>query len=85
MSNSSPDITSQPIGICSANPCPPPVYSKPSTSFGGNTNMPTYLSTKAFKYTQLVSLPWRARGSGTVVFISNTAVNKCVQPPRNKF
>ena len=71
---------------CNANPCPPPIYSKPSTSFGGNTNMPTHLNTKAFRYSQLVSLPFRARGSGTVIFINNNnAINKNVQPPRNKF
>ena len=70
--------------IC--NPCPPPVFSKPSTSFGGNTNIPTSLNTKAFRYSQLVSLPFRARGSGTVIFIpSTTAENACVKPPRNKF
>ena len=48
--------------------------------------MPTYLSTKAFRYAQLVSLPHRARGSGTVVIIANTnEALKCVQPPRNTF
>jgi len=87
--NNNEDITIVPSDfnpICINHPCPPPIYSKPSTSFGGNTNMPTYLSTKAFRYAQLVSLPFRARGSGTVVFISNNkGVNKCVNPPRNKF
>jgi len=78
--------TIPPPPICNNNPCPPPVYAKPTTSFGGNTNMPTYLSTKAFRYSQLVSLPFRARGSGTVAFISNNkGINACVQPPRNKF
>ncbi len=78
--------TPSPKPICNNNPCPPPVFSKASTSFGGNTNIPTSLSTKAFRYAQLVSLPFRARGSGTVVFISNNkGYNKCLQPPRNKF
>lgn len=68
------------------NACPPPIYSKAATSFGGNYNMPTYLSTKAFRYAQLVSLPFRARGSGTVVIIPNTnEALKCIQPPRNTF
>ena len=85
-SNYTTNIPSDFNPICINHPCPPPIYSKPTTSFGGNTNMPTYLSTKAFRYAQLVSLPFRARGSGTVVFISNNKeVNKGVQPPRNKF
>jgi hypothetical protein len=72
--------------ICINHPCPPPIYSKPSTSFGGNTNMPTYLNTKAFRYSQLVSLPFRARGSGTVIIIPNNRVNnKNMYAPRNKF
>ncbi len=78
--------TMPPPPICNNNPCPPPVFSKPVTSFNGNTNMPTYLSTKAFRYSQLVSLPFRARGSGTVAFISNNkGANAFIQPPRNKF
>jgi hypothetical protein len=79
------DIQNDSVPVCN-NYCPPPVYSKPVTSFNGNTNMPTYLSTKAFRYSQLVSLPFRSRGSGTVVFISNNnAINACVKPLRNKF
>lgn len=71
--------------IC-LNVCPPPVYSKPSTSFGGNTNIPTNISTKAFRYAQLVSVPFTARGSGRVEFITNTAaINQYFPPPRNKF
>jgi hypothetical protein len=76
---------SQNLANC-PNPCPKPIESKPSTSFSGNTNMPTSISTKAFRYAQLVSLPFRARGSGVVAFISNNkGINKCVQPPRNTF
>ncbi len=65
--------------------CPPPVFGKPATSFSGNTNMPTSISTKAFRYSQLVSLPFRARGSGTVIRINNPNANKCVNPPKNTF
>ncbi len=68
------------------NPCPMPVYSKASTSFGGNTNIPTSISTKAFRYSQLVSLPFRARGSGRVEFVTNqNGVNQYFPPPRNTF
>jgi hypothetical protein len=74
-----------PPSICNVNTCPPPIYSKPSTSFSGNTNIPTSISTKAFRYAQLVSLPFRARGSGTVVIISNPNANKFIPPPRNRF
>ena len=65
--------------------CPPPVFGKPATSFSGNTNMPTSISTKAFRYAQLVSLPFRARGSGTVIRISNPNANQAPPPPRNSF
>lgn len=74
-----------PPQICNVNTCPPPVYSKPSTSFSGNTNMPTSISTKAFRYSQLVSLPFRARGSGTVIIIDNPNAKKFIPPPRNTF
>jgi len=47
--------------------------------------MPTSLNTKAFRYSQLVSLPFRARGSGTVIFVNNTNAKNAVNPPRNKF
>jgi hypothetical protein len=68
------------------NPCAPPVYSKATSSFGGNHNMPGSINTAAFRYAQLVSLPHRARGSGTVIFVNNTnEALKVVQPPRNKF
>lgn len=65
--------------------CPPPVFAKPATSFSGNTNIPTSISTKAFRYAQLVSLPFRARGSGTVIIISNPNANNPPIPPRNRF
>ena len=68
------------------NPCALPVYSKATSSFGGNHNMPGSINTAAFRYAQLVSLPHRARGSGTVIIINNTnADHNVVQPPRNKF
>jgi hypothetical protein len=48
--------------------------------------MPGSINTAAFRYAQLVSLPHRARGSGTVIIVNNTnAALKVVQPPRNKF
>ena len=69
-----------------SHPCAPPVYSKVVSSFGGNTNMPGSINTAAFRYAQLVSLPHRARGSGTVQIVSNTnEALKCVQPPKNTF
>ena len=65
--------------------CPPPVFAKPSTSFGGNNNIPTYLNTKAFRYSQLVSLPFTSRGSGTVIIINDPNATKPPVPPRNRF
>ena len=68
------------------NSCAPPIYSKVVSSFSGNTNMPGSINTAAFRYAQLVSLPFRSRGSGTVMIISNTNQSlKNVQPPRNTF
>jgi len=68
------------------NPCGPPVYSKINSSFSGNTNMPGSMNTAAFRYAQLVSLPHRSRGSGTVIIVNNTnEALKVVQPPRNTF
>ena len=87
--NSSEDMFNQPAYRNSPNcpnPCPKQVDSKPATSFSGNTNMPTSISTKAFRYAQLVSVPFTARGSGKVDFITNyAAVNQYFPPPRNKF
>jgi len=69
-----------------ANSCAPPIYSKVVSSFGGNTNMPGSINTAAFRYSQLVSLPHRARGSGTVIITTNTnEALKCVKPPKNTF
>jgi|688.fasta_scaffold1803564_1 hypothetical protein len=68
------------------NPCAPAVYSKVSSAFGGNNNMPGSMNTAAFRYAQLVSLAHRGRRSGTVVFVNNTnEALKVVQPPRNTF
>jgi hypothetical protein len=68
------------------NPCAPPVFSKVVSSFGGNNNIPASMNTAAFRYAQLVSLPHRARGSGTVIIVSNTNESlKCIQGPKNKF
>jgi hypothetical protein len=68
------------------NSCAPPVYSKVTSSFGGNTNMPGSINTAAFRYSQLVGLAHRARGSGTVMIISNTnEALKNINPPRNTF
>ncbi len=68
------------------NSCAPPIYSKVVSSFGGNNNMPGSINTAAFRYSQLVGLAHRSRGSGTVMFVSNTnEALKCVQPPRNTF
>lgn len=67
-------------------PCASPVFSKVTSAFGGNYNMPGSMNTAAFRYAQLVSLPFRSRGSGTVLFINNTnEALKVVQPPRNTF
>lgn len=85
MSNTSTNNTNNNNNIVCPVVCPPPVYSKPSTSFGGNNNIPTIQNTKAFRYAQLVSLPFRARGSGTVITIANPNANRPIQPPRNKF
>ena len=66
--------------------CALPIYSKANSSFSGNTNMPGSINTAAFRYAQLVSLPFRSRGSGKVMIISNTNQSlKNVQPPRNTF
>jgi hypothetical protein len=66
------------------NQCPLPIFSKLNTSFGGNNNIQTTLNTKAARYSQLVSLPFRAQNSGSVVFISTTN-DKCITPPKNTF
>lgn len=68
------------------NSCPPAVYSKVVSSFGGNNNMPGSINTAAFRYSQLVSLPFRSRGSGTVLIVKNTnEALKVIQPPKNTF
>ena len=67
------------------NSCAPQIYSKVA-AFGGNYNMPGSINTAAFRYAQLVSLPHRARGSGTVMIVSNTNESlKCIKPPKNTF
>lgn len=68
------------------NVCPLPVFSKNVASFGGNTNMPGSINSAANRYSQLVSLPFRSRGSGTVVIISNTNASfNYIKPPKNTF
>ncbi len=74
-----------PYKASACNNCPLHVHSKPSTSYGGNTNISTWQNTKAFRYAHLVSLAARSQNSGTNKFIVNYNAYAPIQPPKNTF